>query len=91
MFEKLMTGFKFKIGQTVQHAAAVEWEIDEQKKDNFDWPSRNTEQRWFIIERIAQECPGGVQRHYVCRGVSRNGSVTKELHKFNEVELSELK
>lgn len=21
-----------------------------------------------VIERIAQECPGGVQRHYVCRG-----------------------
>ena len=46
-----------------------------------------------VLERIAQECPGGVQRHYVCRGftASKYGdgidSMTSEM-KFLEHELT---
>lgn len=82
--------FKYEIGQTVFHTAAATWEAEEVKDDEKRLWARGfySEQRWFIIERMAQECPGGVQKHYVCRGVSRNGSVTKEFFKFNEIELA---
>lgn len=85
--------FKFKIGQTVFHTAAATWEAEEiAEGDRKNWPRGFfSEQRWFIIERMTQECPGGVQKHYVCRGVSRSGGVTKEFFKFNEIELEEVK
>lgn len=43
--------FKFAIGQFVQ------------QKLNADCPDR----KMIVIERLYQECPGGVQLHYRCR------------------------
>ena len=40
--------------------------------------------RLFILERRLQECPGGTQKHYLCRYYVREGYKT-EL--FNEIEL----
>lgn len=84
--------YKFNLGDTVTHVSAAQWEVDEQKKQDEEhhfWrPDRASEQRWFIVERQSQECPGGIQRHYTCRGVSRSGGVTKEFFRFNEIELS---
>ena len=42
--------------------------------------------RMQILERRYQECPGGVQRHYVARPVYRGG-IIGEYQQFNEVEL----
>lgn len=82
--------FKFSIGQTVKHIATATWETEKQDV-SIKWvlPS-NIEQRWFILERHSQECPGGVQLHYTCRGVVRGGGITKECFRFNEVELMPL-
>ncbi len=46
-----------------------------------------------IIERIAQECPGGVQRHYRCRGYVADkygdgASHLTEVFQFLEHELT---
>lgn len=88
--------YKFEVGDTVTHVAAVNWEVQEQAKEK-DKDEKGlagwgrgyfSEQRWFIIERHLQECPGGVQKHYTCRGVSRGGVVTKDYFRFNEIELS---
>lgn len=48
-----------------------------------------------ILERIAQECPGGVQRHYVCRGFMADkygdgAAIMSEKHQFLEHELEAL-
>lgn len=83
--------FKFKVGDIVQHAALASWnaEIQAQNDDvQSVWAAmRNSPQRWFIVERQSQECPGGVQKHYIARGVSRDSSLTKDYFKFNEIEL----
>jgi hypothetical protein len=92
--------YKFEVGDTVTHAAAASWRAEDQaKKEDGDqekglrlWgDSYSPEQRWFIVERHLQECPGGVQKHYTCRGVSRGGSVTKDYFRFNEIELAAFK
>lgn len=79
-------GFKFKIGETVYHKLKCEC-VGREK-------GRRTP--FFIIERLAQECPGGVQKIYRCRmGVAAEiyaNAVTVEmghLYDLNEVEVEE--
>lgn len=90
----MIVNFKFDIGQTVEHISSAEWraeKTDSQVEDLVNrWGSRS-DQRWFIVERYSQECPGGVQKHYVCRGVGFGSIVTKEYFKFNEIELVAIK
>lgn len=75
-------GFKFEIGQTVKHVAQ-----DLSPKYRVQW--QREESQWFIVSRLLEQCPGGVQRHYVCRGVSSYGVVADYI-KFNEVELEKI-
>ncbi len=80
-------GFKFSLGATVRHVTAGE--PMSEKESQKTWGNPDREQRWFVLERLLQECPGGIQRHYVCRGVTRNGGITSGSYKFLEQELQE--
>lgn len=70
------SGFQFEVGDVVAIADAPDVE-----------ESYERIQRWKIVERLLQECPGGIQRHYTCKGFSRFGMVHKDYVKFNEIEL----
>lgn len=50
-----MDDFEFQIGDTLTHRALLEP------------PVPAAVPRFFVLERIQQECPGGIQRHYTCR------------------------
>lgn len=41
-----------------------------------------------VVERMIQECPGGVQFHYTCR-IHHEDSLGINYVKFNEIELKE--
>ena len=76
--------FKFSVGQFVQSSyVAVQKETMKRSSSEI---LRDTFQ---IVERIYQECPGGVQLHYVVRpmGFLSNG---REYLKYNEIELAPL-
>ena len=77
-------GFKFELGDTVKHKTQ---EID--YKDGLRWGSTGIECRYFIIERLLQQCPGGTQRHYLCRAVTKtNVSVSEnDSKRLNEIEI----
>lgn len=72
--------FKFDIGDFVQSAFC---EINE--KANLRRPEDTTFQ---IIERIYQECPGGVQLHYLCRQMAFMQD--QKVIQFNEIELIQM-
>lgn len=46
--------------------------------------------RILIIERLSQECPGGVQRHYTARVLDGLRRMSQDLERFNEIELEPL-
>ena len=84
--------FIFKIGDSVgakQNLEDIKWlrsHLNETDK-NF-W--KNTGRipvpfRLFIIERRQNECPGGIQKHYLCRYVLPDGF---KVEWFNETELT---
>jgi len=52
-------------------------------------PEVEEPQAYMVLERRLQECPGGIQRSYVCRAVQAhaNGSVYRNLVEMNEIEL----
>lgn len=66
-----MEGFLFSIGDVLQHKAEE------------DGPDKI---KLFVVERLAHQCPGGVQRHYRCRVLGR--SLSLELISFNELEVA---
>ena len=80
--------FKFQLGETVAHKAMIN------QKENGK-PLRHTPQRFFITERILQECVGGVQKHYRVRAISFSefphqvqfSTKVMELHEEELVEL----
>ncbi len=43
-----------------------------------------------VIERTLQECPGGVQIHYTCRPITERGAFSKDLYRFNTIEIEEV-
>jgi len=51
-----MYGFRYQIGDTLTHRSAL---VE---------PVPNSAPRLFVVERVGQECPGGTQFHYRCRG-----------------------
>jgi hypothetical protein len=70
--------FRFKVGQFVRSSFCLAVEDKNQSlRDLFQ-----------IVERIYQECPGGVQLHYTCRPHGLLSS--KDYIRFNEIELTEL-
>lgn len=46
-------------------------------------------EKLFVVERTLQEFPGGIERHYFCRVISRVG-LGGNLVQFNETELKEV-
>ncbi len=83
--ERDADGFLFPLGATVTHAGFLE------NAPRRHWPAL------FITERSIQQCPGGIQRHYVCRllgdgtfdltgGLGKIGGTAS----FNEIELAPL-
>src|SRR5438128_2436856 len=81
-----MSDFKFKIGQTVTHAAfPVHVQLE-----RATWMDGKP-MRFFIVSRLFEECPGGSQRHYDCRLILNDGQgFAPNLARLNEVELAEL-
>ena len=85
--------FKFSIGQFVTTAESKEnwlW-ADSQLTDGDrrSYAARGAQPMpivMTVIERICQECSGGVQTHYLCRYYTRDGYKTDQ---FNEIELTE--
>lgn len=70
---------KFEIGETLRHIS--------DKKPLFE---KYFTQELLVIERSLQECPGGIQRNYLCRSIAKNSPSTT-LVQFNEIELIEIK
>ncbi len=76
--------FKFKVGQIVQSVFTPD---SQEEKEKIPWA--RSFQSYQIIERLLQECSGGVQKHYLCRGGAADGSLTKDYIRLNELELKE--
>ena len=73
------SGFKFSIGQFVKSSFCC---VEKQKDAGMFYD------HFQIIERVYQECPGGVQLNYVCR--QQNGLSRRDLIRLNEIELMEM-
>ena len=71
--------FKFTVGQFVRSSFC---ELAASKS------SEALHDTYQIVERMYQECPGGVQLHYLCRPQGFLGS--KEYIRLNEIELIEM-
>ena len=76
-------GFKFEIGQIVYHRLGFKSKYDKEG---------TTKTPLLILERLAQECIGGVQPKYLCRlgtssGVSSITLEPRENFTFMEFEL----
>jgi hypothetical protein len=74
--------FKFAIGEVVTMAAGVS-----RGKDDLFIRDRGS-RRMQIIERLYQECPGGVQLSYKVRVHWGNGDFSTDFYIFNEIELA---
>ncbi len=66
-----MVGFKFKIGQMVEHVSKTH-------------PSG---EKLLVVGRLAEECYGGVQLHYQCRPCSDRGHFSDGIVRMSEIEL----
>lgn len=79
--------FKFSVGQIVTHKGLV----NERDPDRL-WKNEPPI-KIFIVERLRQECYGGVQNVYSCRlmGASRlsGTGITDKCLNFTEIELVE--
>lgn len=80
------SGFAFKIGDVLRFKSVGEYIHVRGRRDALPKGSLLL----FVLERRLQECPGGVQRHYVCRmhkaGAFEVG-VVADATVFNEVEV----
>ncbi len=70
--------FKFEVGQFVRSSFC---ELNDDKRNS----SEILRDTYQIVERMYQECPGGVQLHYLCRPQGFLSS--KEYIRLNEIEL----
>ena len=68
-------GFLYPVGSILTHRALLQE------------PAASSPVRLFVVERLFQNCPGGVQRHYRCRAVSAVLSPDRQLG--NVVQLHE--
>jgi hypothetical protein len=76
--------FRFKVGEFVQ-SSFVSVQRDKLKRSSSDI-LRDTFQ---IVERLYQECPGGVQLHYLVRPIGFLGG-DRNYVRYNEIELAPL-
>jgi hypothetical protein len=87
MNEKMTAlGFKFNIGDVLMHVGMAGIKLPPTSKDDKEeWFSMRpkvttaTVAKFVVCERIAQECPGGIQLKYLCTGVSADGHTAKTL------------
>ena len=80
--------FKFKIGQIVRHKIAGRSEDEPPGvKRNYIWASAEKKMKYMIRTRVLEECVGGLQMHYHCRGVSPDGGCTTGSVEIDELEL----
>ena len=81
---------KFKVGDVVEHVGVEVQELpeDEARKmpDEIDMFHREA-LRFFIVERLVQECPGGFQVHYRARPMNKQGPTTTATVQLNEIEV----
>lgn len=82
MFRNNDFGFKFKIGEYVRHVGS---DLINDTKEIYI--SRN--EKFFVVGRVLEECPGGIQRHYDVRPLVLGSPATK-LVRFNEIELMQI-
>ena len=69
--------FKFEVGQFVRSSFCA---LDEKRSS-----SEMLGDTYQVVERMYQECPGGVQLHYLCRPQGFLSS--KEYMRLSEIEL----
>lgn len=87
--------FAYQIGDIVTHKGMV---LDRLIPKHGLWnnlsDSRTIEpQRFVILERLLQECHGGIQKHYLCRVVSvedRGAAMIWESFQITEAEVCPL-
>ncbi len=84
-------GFRWKIGDIAAHRGELE---PYTMCDDGSLPSwakamggRNEPTRVVILGRVADECPGGLQKHYRVRPVSWQNGFTRDLFQVHEEEL----
>lgn len=75
-------GFKHRIGDIVAVRGSCTTTTQERLSFRQDQPTR-----YVVLERHAQQCPGGVQLHYKCRGVTPDGHIVVAPLMFLEIEL----
>jgi hypothetical protein len=76
--------FKFKVGDFVQPVSVT---LGFGKKQPFFSQQRGTP-AMHVVERLYQECPGGVQLSYKVRAYfGEAAGYTREYDTFNEIEL----
>lgn len=76
--------FKFKIGELLCHVGNKM--AAKPAPGKYDYPRRELA-RFIVLERLMQQCPGGVQLHYAVRFVTEEGHVCGENFRLNEIEV----
>lgn len=98
---KLLDGvFKYKIGDLLQLSALGEKidgptfqgygsRTDKDKKRNSWLELQFSDPKciYHVVERVLQQCHGGIQRHYMVRQMISNGVVERQLLQLTEDEL----
>ena len=80
-------GFKWSVGDVVspKFTIAVAGEVER------GWFRQPAAFKLHVVERLYQECPGGVQRHYTCRPIDAGtGTPHTKTLQFNEIELKDV-
>lgn len=80
--------FKFKIGDVVRHRiSGMAEDPPEGERTRYFSSSTDRKTRFIILERILQECHGGIQRNYNCRAVGSEGQMADKCINASELEL----
>lgn len=81
-----MQEFKFEIGSFVRLAIS-----EKQINTPIRWATTSSglhdEERGHVLARHLEECPGGIQRHYLIRWTRMRGSTIDKMFRHNEIEL----
>lgn len=90
-------GFRYAIGDVLQHKGIAHRQAEKPPTEKEDWDLRRLARdarpshlccTLVVLERIAQECPGGVQFKYHCAACEpTTGNIVKGLAEFLEEEL----
>ncbi len=99
MKEEMDRVFRFKINDIVQSKLAPKYEKkpswsgthhSEKEKVKRSWLSfdfRSAPIKYVVVERIAQQCHGGIQLHYQVRLMNDKGLIERTLLQITEFEL----